>query len=430
MREVLSYEAAGYKFADISLVLPIIATRLRIKPATLVRTLPLMIDFASEIDMLDPGVHMACFAVRAALGVGKHRGFDLLARRDAKNQLPTMQVPGIEFLEDWQKEYLNSLDNFPAAICMKQLNKASKAKTSPEKEKAFANLLLITLEALKTEIEDPFFNDALLIGKTIEAPCRGRTYDSPPGVCYLITFRTICPLHSRAPGRKLKFEPLNFFTMQQHTYKNAPDHQIFARRTYQSYKELLNLGKENGAEGGSFPNMKTHSGLSMSRSRRNGMQMGQAVDSYGYPSPTQETSAKSPGRIVFWSGATRSENRSSDDQNRSEQAYLVREAHLVEVSAMDTSRHQEHIPGIQVQSEVIIDTDDDDGSRQRSALASPGPAPKGNLRLKIPIIRFGEGTKKAASSISGHGDPDDTEDRKTYVDELFAYTIAKKGAVR
>jgi hypothetical protein len=195
-----------------------------------------MREFAREAPILEAGAHLALFAVRASMA----NGFDILARKDARNQLPTMQLP-FDTWETWQSDYLKIMDTQTVSVCMKQLNKSARAAATPPKEKKFAAEVLHTLEALKDEIEDTFFNDATLVAKPIEAPCRGLTENSPPGMATLIVFRLVIPIQSRAPGKKLDFTPLVFFKLQQHVYKNSRDHDVFARRAYREFAPILNL---------------------------------------------------------------------------------------------------------------------------------------------------------------------------------------------
>jgi hypothetical protein len=160
--------------------------------------------------------------------------------KDAKNQLPTMQLPFDKF-EDWQIDYLKTMDSMNVIAIMKALSKATQSTSPSQREQQFAKYVLQTIEALKEEGEDPIFNDAMLIADPIRAPCRGASEDSPPDVATLITFRIMVPIHSRAPGRKLIFTPLNFFKMRQHVYKNSRDHEVFARKVYREFAPALEL---------------------------------------------------------------------------------------------------------------------------------------------------------------------------------------------
>jgi hypothetical protein len=237
-REAEHLQASGYCFAEPPDVIPLLAGTLRVGPKLLSQRIDIMREYAGEECMLDPGIHLAIFAIRASLGAGRH-GFDLLARKDAKNQLPTMQLP-IDILEDWQLEYLKSMDSMTIARIMKKLVEALRRSPS-QREKHFAKQFFDTIEAIKEESDDPIFNDAKLIADPIQAPCRGISPDSPPGVATLVTFRIIVPIHSRAPGKKLMYIPLNFFKLQQQLYKNAPDHDVFARKVYREFQPILDL---------------------------------------------------------------------------------------------------------------------------------------------------------------------------------------------
>jgi hypothetical protein len=237
-READHLQTSGYCFAEPSNVIPRLATKLRAGPKSLTQRFNTMREYAGEERMLEPGIHLALFAIRAALGAGRH-GFDLLARKDAKNLLPTMQLP-IDTLDDWQLEYLKEMESMTMAKIMKKLIEASRRSPS-NRERKFAKQFFDTIQAIKEESDDPIFNDAKLISEPIKAPCHGVSPDSPPGVATLITLRIIVPIHSRAPGKKLIYVPLNFFKMQQQLYKNSPDHEVFARKVYREFQSILNL---------------------------------------------------------------------------------------------------------------------------------------------------------------------------------------------
>lgn len=182
---------------------------------------------------------MACFTIRASLKPGRG-GFEILARKDASNLLPTMQLP-LDRINRWQGQYLEKYDSLSVTAILKLLRKACMASNPSEDERNFAKALSVSLEALKNEISDPFFNDATLIARPVEAPCRGSTKDSPPGTALLIVFKIIVPLQSRAPGKKLDFVPVQYFKMQQYTYRNSVDHAALARKTYREFAPVLGL---------------------------------------------------------------------------------------------------------------------------------------------------------------------------------------------
>lgn len=382
-REAESYEAAGYRFANIPQVISIISNSLQVKPGPLSRRFDIMRTYAADTHLLDAGVHVALFAIRASLGAGRH-GFDILARKDAKNQLPTMQLQS-EPLEDWQWDYIKSLDTFPLAVCMKTINKATKASNPSKKEQTFAKLLLTCLETIKTEIEDPFINDALLIGRRIEAPCRSELFDGAPGVAHLICFTIIVPIHGRAPGKKLLFEPLNFFTMQQHVYPKSPDHEAFARRTYREYKSVLNLGDGiSPSEAGSFQSFYHMSPYNATQIRHKSNRQGSSEDE-------QPRITKRRTKIKFW-------DRSAPT--------TPSEAKTAAMTAADGDMFSPQ-------------TQETSGTAGLLVPVSPLGPPISSL---APVELLEAEKKKSAE--------DEEKDQKTYVEDLFLLTIQKKGAVR
>ncbi|KUJ12089.1 uncharacterized protein LY89DRAFT_221723 [Mollisia scopiformis] len=406
-KEADRLQAAGFRFATPAYVVPIIAQSLQTGPHTLARRLNIMRDYAYEPHMLDEGVHLACFAIRASLGAGRH-GFEVLARKDAKNQLPTMQIP-IESLEDWQYDYLKKMDTMTVSASIKLLFKAAKPNNPSPKEQKFAKQLLTTLEALKDEIEDPFFNDAMLIAKPVDAPCRGHGEDSPPGTALLITFKIIVPIHSRAPGKKLTFVPLNFFKTQQHVYKNSPDHGVFARKTYREFSPFLDLYNPNSpigrSSGGSnlIPNKLT---ASSTRKSRHEAMMGDNLDMYGNPVDQSQEPDRGPSKIRFWDKASKSKQRLRGD-NSSEKG-------LVDVASTESRT----LGGIMVSQDISVDVGTESQGNPNSRSSSP-------LKKGDPMIEMKEFGKNPKSGIISKIGKEE-EESATFVDALFTTTITTR----
>lgn len=235
-QEAEHLQATGYRFALPTNVIPILSGTFQVAGQELLRQLENMREYVKSDQILDPGIHLAFFAVKASIGAG----FDVLARRDARNQLPTIQLP-FDTLESWQLDYLRNMEGSNVSTCLNLLRKASESTATTEKERLFASRLFTCLEALRNQIGDPIFNDACLMAQPVYAPCRGHTEDSRPGRATLISFKLILPVGSRAPGPKLDFVPLSFFKMQQLVFKNAADHAVFARKTYREFAPALDL---------------------------------------------------------------------------------------------------------------------------------------------------------------------------------------------
>lgn len=234
-REAEALQAAGYRFGKIEQVLPLLSNTMKIKDEDLTKYFSELWKFANQDDMLDPGCHLACFAIRASV----RGGFDIVVRKDAKSQLPTMTLP-FETLEGWQLDFLTAMNTLNVAECQRFLAKAVKAKELPTREKTFSNQLLTTLQSLKYEIGDPIFSEACLISKPIEAPCRGASANHRPGTALIIAFRLMVPINTRrAPGKKCAFAPLTLFKLQQRVYKNALDHSFFVRAIYREFSPIF-----------------------------------------------------------------------------------------------------------------------------------------------------------------------------------------------
>jgi hypothetical protein len=193
-----------------------------------------MREYSKNSGLLEPGVFMSYFSVRANIS----RGFDILVRKSVRNQLPSKQMPLMN-LDKWQIDYLSEFDGMSVNSCLKSLKSKLLTPTLSSKEETYATQLFHSLEDLRDEINDPSFLEAVLVGKPVSAPCRGVEVDAQPGQAQIIAFRNIVPIHSRAPNPHLAFIPLSFFKAQQHVYKNSPDHAVFARRMHREFGEFL-----------------------------------------------------------------------------------------------------------------------------------------------------------------------------------------------
>ncbi|KAK0116896.1 hypothetical protein ONS96_012742 [Cadophora gregata f. sp. sojae] len=419
--EASKLEVVGFRFAQPESVITIIANSLRMGPRSLSRRLDVMRSYYTDHHILEPGVHLGCCGIRASLAVGR-RGFDILVRRDAKNQLPTMQAP-FDTLEPWHIEYLKGMDSKPVSVVGKQLYKDSKPSNKNPQERQLAKNLLRTLENLKEEIEDPLFNDAMLISQPFSIPCRGKDSNSLPGIASLIAFRIILPLHSRAPGRKLTFTPLNLFKTQQRVYENSPDHAYFSKSVYREFVPLLDLARSNTPDYFNAEHNSIHStggrGSTATRNSRNDVVMGEHIDMYGNLLPEPSTQPyRGPSKIRFWD-RPRSVSRSRGENSSGQ---------FLETS---DSKDNDHLnPGQHVKA------GDDSGSQRRSSVGSSQRSPAQPLTSTPPVAlsyylipsteiqSVGPKEQLTSPALKTPKGPDD--ESPVYIDELFALTVAKR----
>lgn len=408
--EAAGFQAVGYRFAPRKSVVPIIANSLRLGPRALGRHLEIMHHYATNHRALEPGIHLAFFAIRASLAVGK-RGFDVLVRKDARNQLPTMQAP-MASLDSKDFDFLNSLDSKSVAVCVKEIYKASKPSNPSHKLQQTAKELLRTIEALKEEIGDPVFSDALLISEPFKIPCQGVDDQAPPGVALLIAFRLILPLQGRAPGRKLAFTPLSMFKAEQNVHKNSPAHAVFSRKVHREFAPLLDqMYAESVATKSSVRNSNA------TGSSRHDVGIGERVDMYGNLLPgTSAAPYRGPSKIRFWDNPTSPRSSRGRSNNASEQHIVIQDDREL------TPKNIDHL--------AIRDGEkysECSALRRPCSLAATTYTPieeeRNAFELLDPCRRQG---KQKAPIIKVIADSEPEVEAPSYVDELFAVTIRKR----
>ncbi|KAI9769297.1 MAG: hypothetical protein M1839_003774 [Geoglossum umbratile] len=260
--EAANLQASGYRFAEVQNIISILAKSMQIESEELQKHIENMRVSSTAEHILEPGVHLTCFAIRARV----KGGFDVLVRKDAKNLLPTAQLPTLR-LSPLGLGILQELDGMSVAACLATLR--SRKTWSEDNAHVFVTQFYDSLMALEGVVADPFFEEATLISKPISAPCRGEgSHSSAPDRAMLIAFRTIVPIQTQAPSDRLAFTPLSLFKTQQHVYKNAPDHDAFARTIHREFAEIL------CAKDAASPKLHTlasasHLSLGRSRSRAN-----------------------------------------------------------------------------------------------------------------------------------------------------------------
>lgn len=233
-RDIERLLAAGYRFAELHQVSGIIGATMQIRTRSVENKLRKMATYAEENDMLEPGVHMAFFGIRAR--VNNDYGFDVLARRNARNLLPSVQLP-VARLDAWQINFLGQFERLTPHQIARRLDHA---KSMPPKEMMFASQLTDCIEALRGWVEDSIFSEAVLCSRTVEVPCRPVTLGSSPGTCTVITFRIVVPIHVTLESPKCEFVPLNLFKAHQLVYKHSPNHLVFSRLVHREIAPIIN----------------------------------------------------------------------------------------------------------------------------------------------------------------------------------------------
>ena len=385
-RETTRLLASGYRFTEIQNVVNIIARSMQINCNDLQDRLSNMYEYSNETHATKAGVHLAIFAIRASI----RGGFDVLARKDARNQLPTMQLP-IDDLDGWKIGYLSRLDGWSVTACLKFLKAESISSAILKTEQIFATQLHDALEELREEMNDPVFNDALLIAKPVLAASCGLSEDSNPAQATLIVFRIIVPIQFRIRGQKLEFTPLSFFKMQQYVHKNSPDQAFFARKIHKEFGPILNRNRLGNGDGGKVTTDLRWPPRGLKSKRMPDVSM---------PTLVSEGHTEKSG-LRFWGRNTHRKPRALPAANLDNNS----ESDLMEMSKFG---------GIMVSQEVSVDVRDfDDGSRGPGGEGRLGGAEMEGLQLAR-LGTTGEAIKEA-------------EDPETYVDRLIAVCIDARG---
>ncbi|KAK1966995.1 hypothetical protein LY78DRAFT_656783 [Colletotrichum sublineola] len=232
-REIERLEAAGYRFAELRQVSNIIGTSMQIKSADLASKLYNMAAYVDDNNQLEPGVHMGFFGIRARVG---SYGFDVAVRKGARNLLPSVQMP-LDRLEQWHLDFLRQLDRLTTLNMSSLMASLSSADT---REAQFAAQLSDSLDALRTWIDDPIFNDAILTSTVVTLPAiQAPDEASAPLPTSLIAFRLVIPIHVNFTSPKCEFIPLNFFKVHQVVGRDTSRHLAFTQSVHRELAPVL-----------------------------------------------------------------------------------------------------------------------------------------------------------------------------------------------
>ncbi|KAK1985079.1 hypothetical protein LZ30DRAFT_584854 [Colletotrichum cereale] len=348
-REIERLEAAGYRFAELRQVSNIIGTSMQIKAADLESKLYNMAAYADDNNQLEPGVHMGFFGIRARVG---SYGFDVAVRRGARHLLPSVQMP-LDRIEQWHLDFLRQLDRLTTLGMSRRMATLSNLGT---REAQFVSQLTDSLDALRTWIDDPIFNEAILTSTVVTLPATQASIEaSSPLPTSLIAFRLVIPIHVNFTSPKCEFVPLNFFKVHQLVGRDASRHLAFTQSVHRELAPVLQsvpLEKPSPALHG-----RRHSSSRFFRFNR--LSSSNPVDSEGNPIPTmlgrfsmgthsnessstlklwtadRNSDAMSPGALSFDAAPPAYTNHEPANQSSPFGGIMVSEEIRVEVSNAD-----------------------------------------------------------------------------------------------
>ena len=316
------FQALGYRFANISNVVDSLARSMEISQAQLRPHLEDMQRCSEREYFLEPGVHLACFALRPVL----QRGFEIVVRKDIDYLLPTVQLLNSK-LEHWQLQILQGMNNWTVATCLERLQGMLLFVNHPEQE--FARQLFDTITALASEVKSPFFQDARLFAHPLLAPAADFNGGMPQEQAQLLAFRILADNHEFSSSYKdYKLVPSKFFLVQQHAYKNSKDNDIFGRRIRREFAAIADRCDSPGT-------LATYNTRSF---------FPRSIDS-GLDFMRRRSRSASPARSSPWLSRTKSDTHGALDDIISDETELV----------SINPNPKQSFGGIHVLSEVQID---------------------------------------------------------------------------
>ncbi|KAI6248652.1 hypothetical protein HI914_03593 [Erysiphe necator] len=211
LTEAQRMKAAGYRFANVANVASILATKLQVNGKTLAYFIKMMQNHTSSNYLPGPGVYFSIFAIRASIN---YRGFEILARRDAKTQLPSVKVD-IKATKDWHIKYLKTLKNMNMVEYMNHLFQIAGSRDSSYSKKKFAKTLYTSLKNLRKNINDVMFDHSLVAENLLEILFSHSINGSGQEKAFHVVFRIFLPIHKHSPDERLIFVPLDFFKTAQ-----------------------------------------------------------------------------------------------------------------------------------------------------------------------------------------------------------------------
>lgn len=232
-RDALRLQAAGFNFATLTYIMPSLAQSMEVTMGELSMQLHQIQRSLSSPSMLEPGVHIACFALRPKY---HPRGWTVLVNKDKKNLLPSVRLT-TNSLPPWKMEILRELDNLTPPECSLYLQNRSIDGQAEEVD--FLALVEEAIGSLAAQIDHPLFEGARFVARPYTVPCRTSQSSPTRGRALVMMFRVIADAHyNRSLNGMFEFGSARLFRAQQHVYPRSPDHGAFARQVHLEFAGL------------------------------------------------------------------------------------------------------------------------------------------------------------------------------------------------
>jgi hypothetical protein len=235
--EAARLKSAGYRFAAVNNVTPIIAQAMRAPHADIVDTMDRLRLYSQPREHLDTvaGTYLACFAIRAAVKAANH-SWEILVPTDQPGELPKVALSQGPLLP-WQQDRLAKIDGLSISQSITYLNNTA-SECGIVSEKAFLERLLDQITVLTRQVPEDFFKHAVFCAQPVAAPGLGD--DRSGSAPQIYAFCIIPDVHTASvKSTSVTYIPLTFFQCIQRVYKRSPDHAILAQRIHREFGAIL-----------------------------------------------------------------------------------------------------------------------------------------------------------------------------------------------
>ena len=254
--EAQTLQSAGFKFAPVPSVIDSLAQSLQISTTELSPYLDDMRNYSTKPQTMEPGVHLAFFALRPAIS----SGFDILVRKNTRNLLPSTPL-GIDKLERWQIDLLAGYNEWESEKLLEHWKMPATRNVLSDEEQYFLAQMAESMRRLSAGPGSELFRRSRLVAKPLIGPCQnkqdGKTHAA------VIVFRVITDIHwHQAAGssdESDEFLSSRLFMTYQHVYHLSNDHTAFAGRVHQEFAPVLAAWPGPSSRSGSHTGLKRFS---------------------------------------------------------------------------------------------------------------------------------------------------------------------------
>ena len=233
--EVTRLQTLGYSFAPLRSIATSVATSMQITPTELRPFLEDLAIYKEMPQMLDVGVHVACFIVRPVIN-----GFEILAQKALRNQLPSLSLP-LKKLEPSQISLLTQFDNWEATTLMNHWTLGGNRQNMVKAQTELVDLMYNAMVRLRDRVGDKIFDKAKLVASPmLDSGSDGGI--SSAGIATIIAFRFVADIHYVHPATAPDFFiNARLFMTQQHCYPGSPDHAVFSGQVHLEFSSVSGI---------------------------------------------------------------------------------------------------------------------------------------------------------------------------------------------